>query len=400
MDLFVLDSETWKPKGAPFYKYDSLIWTERYFGDSEFELKSLAVDLIIELFEIETLVGIRQSDEVMMVEEMVLDTDDQGREKITIRGRSLSSYIRHRVVGELRSVKYAMPKDYTNLDAGLVLLYNSLVNNTSYDYTKGADVYFKNPKDAIPNSAITCSTDVNSGDAATRWITPGPIDGMILDWFSIEPFGFRVLRPTQSTKHISIDASGNVIKTDVPNSEKLCFDVFSGIDRTFSQSDRTFAKSVVKPVILDVNYNDLRGPNYLRSVSNLKTEAHIGTDTKALFAYNLQESDPPYSEASGLARRVIYLDGGEPEEGSSAAEFEADVIKSAQEELSDYIKVMMVDGSVSPESSVVYGSDYFLGDVVSIRGRYGAISNYRVTEFIRTKEGTAEESYPTLEFVE
>lgn len=392
VDLFVIDPITWKPIGAPIYKYESLIWTERYFSDSEFELKTVAVDEMIRKIPVETLVGIRQSEEIMIVEENLIETDDLGVSKLTVKGRSLTSYTHHRVVGEIRSVKYALKKEYTNLDAGLLVLYNSLINNTTFDYTKNESVYFKKVADAISNAAISDSSTSTNTEVATRWITTGPIDKIVKDWFSSEPFGFRIIRPNSSLKHISIDANGNVVRTLSNDSQKMCFDVYSGIDRSRTQSK-------VRPVIIDVEHNDLNRPNYLRSISTLKTTAHIATDTKTLFAYNPQESDPPSEDATGLKHRVLYLDGGEPEEGASATEFEADVIKSAKETLLDYRKYSLVDGAVSPDSSVRFGTDYFLGDIVSVRGRYGVITNYRVIEFIRSVEGTIEESYPTLAYV-
>lgn len=392
MDLFVIDQVTWKPIGAPIYHYDSLIWTERYFTDSEFELETIALDEIMPLLRPGVLVGIRQSDEVMMVEEQNVETDDVGRSKLKIRGRSLTSYIRHRVVGEIRSVKYALKQEYTDLDAGLLLLYNSLINDTTFDYTKRESVYFKKIADGIPNAAVTDSSDSTDTEKSVRWITVGPIEPLVKDWFSEKPYGFRMVRPTTSKKHISIDANGNIVRTLIENSDKLCFDVYSGTNRSRSQSE-------IKPVIIDTENKDLNRPNYLYSISGLKTLAHIAIDTKSLFAYNAQESDPPNKDAVGLQHRVLYLDGGEPEEGASQAEFEADVIKTASETLSDYRKYSLVDGAVSSDASVRYGIDYFLGDIVSVRGKYGVITNYRIIEFIRSKEGVNEESYPTLSYI-
>lgn len=392
MDLFVVDPVTWLPTGAPVYFYDSLIWTERFLEPSEMELETKAVKEIRDVLPLETLVSIRQSKEVMMIEEHIIDTDEQGVETLTVRGKSLTTYLRHRVVGEKRGNKYEMALEYSNLDAGLVVLYNAFVNDAAFDLTTATAAYYKKVEDRIPNCVITDSSGTDPGTPLHRWINPGSVENVILNWFGERPIGLRMVRPPYSSQVVSVDQTGAITRTPVTDGLELCFDVYDGEDRSHLQTTNT-------PVILDVEHNDLMLPNYLLSVLNFKSEAHIALNDKTIFAHNnqvLEDEETPMDQLSGLKRRVIFVDAGEPEEGADAAKFEADSIKSAEEALEDHKKFAAVDGGVSPQTEIQFGVDYFLGDFVSVRGRYGSMTKTRVTEYIRTEDATGEESYPTL----
>lgn len=384
IDLVRVDPTTWLPIGAPVKHYSALIWTEKFFQRSEFELTTYALQYTQNLLPLGSLVTLRQSKEVMRVTKMTVATDDQDREVMTLHGKSLTSYISHRTIGEKRNVKY-QAMNSSNLGSGLILLYNSFVNDQALDLTTGLSAYYKDPKDAIPNLVITDSTgEIAAGTAGAtqqRWLDPGYVESPLANFFSERPYGLRILRPKNTTYKITVASNQAITATLTTDIPELCLDVFKGVDRSYEQVD-------VAPVIFDAEIDDLMRPSYLLSLENAKTEVHIALNDKALFA---QSSDP-----SGLDRRVMFLDGGDPEAGYNAAAWEAYNIKTAEGLLEDNKQVAIVDGEVSPQSQIKFGRDYFLGDYVSIRGRYGAISKARVSEYIRAYGEQGEVSYPSL----
>lgn len=384
LDLTRISKVDWLPFGAPITHYSSLIWTEKFLEPSEFVLETYVIAKTMELLPEGTLVSLRQSREVMQVSKLIIDTDDAGVEILKVYGSSLSSYISHRTIGEKRNVKYKAMFG-SNLESGLILLYNSFVNDQAWDLTTGSAAYYKNPKDAIPNVAVTDSTgeifDGTHGDAQQRWLEPGYIDGPIRNFFSERPYGLRILRPKATTYKIAVAQNGTVSCTLTNNIPELCFDVFKGVDRSYGQS-------VVTPIIFDTDIDDLVNPGYLLTSENLKTEVHIALNDKAVFANS--------SDLSGLDRRVMFLDGGDPEEGYNVTDWESYNVKTAQDLLATNTRLVMVDGEVSPQSKLRFGRDYFLGDYVSVRGKYGAISKARVSEFIRAYGSNGEVGYPAL----
>jgi hypothetical protein len=390
MDLFTIDDITWLPTGAPIRHYESLIWTDKFFEPSEMELETYAVSATLDKIGVGTLLAIRQSKEVVMVEGITISTDDRGVEKLKVIGKSLTSYLEHRSVGYSRAGKYQMARAYSNLDAGLLVLYNSFVNLDAFDLTTLQPSAYKSPYDRFVNCAITDSTrNLTSNTAAPRFIKPGPIESVVRQWFSEHPIGLRMLRPPNElvTKVSPILPGGALLKLPTRDSTKLLFDAFVGIDRSTEQTS-------VPPVVLDVSHNDLINPQYFVSSAKLKTDVQTLLDGKSILTSLPSDTGPPL----GLRRRVLVLDGGAPEEGESQENFEADVALSATEILKSSANITGIDANVSAHSRVRFGVDYFLGDFVTVRGKFGISAKGRVTEFIRNESAEGEVSYPTLLF--
>lgn len=392
MDIFLINKATWRPYDHPLRNYSSLIWTERFAEDSDFELESYDVDYYEEHLPIGTLVSIRGSVEVMIVEEQSIDVDDADIEVIKIKGKSLTSYLDHRVVGEIRNVKYETAAAYTNTGTALMLLYNSFVNDQAFDYTKAAAAYYKNPLDAFFYTVITDSTTTDTSSAVKRIMTPGPIRPMMDTLLKEGPFGLRMFRPISPHGNvITIDASGVITSTPTIDIPQLRFDIYNGLDKSSSQS--TYA-----PLVLDVAQDDLMQPKYVNTQVNYKSEAHIMTDTKSVFAYS--DQFPEIETYSGINRRVRFVDPGQTEDGITATDFENYSIRVAENMLRiENYKKNLIDGAVSPQAKKKFGVDYFLGDILTVRGRYGLTIDARVTEYIRAENYAGESGYPTLEYI-
>lgn len=392
MDIFLINHGTWRPYDHPLRNYYSLIWTERFSEDSDFELESYDVAYYEEHLPIGTLVSVRGSVEVMMVEEQYIDVDDADVEIIKIKGKSLTSYLDHRVVGEKRNSKYETAAAYTTTGMALMLLYNSFNNNQGYDYTKAANAYYKKPKDWVQYSVVTNSVTSDTSSAINRMVTPGPLRPMMDALLREGPYGFRMFRPISPQGNvITLNASGTIISTPTTDIRDLRFDIYNGVDRSSSQSTNT-------PIVLDVEHDDLIQPKYVNTQATYKNEAHIMTDTKSVFAYTDQFSDS--QNFAGFYRRVRFVDPGQPEEGVTATNFENYSIRAAENLLRiENYKKNLIDGAVSTQAKKKFGVDYFLGDILTVRGRYGLTINARVTEYIRAESETGESGYPTLEYL-
>lgn len=394
MDLLVLDKNTYYPIGSPLYYYDSLIWTERFFEPSEFELTTRSVKYMRDNLPLWALVSIRQSKEVMMVEEHSIDTDDQGVETLTIRGRSLTSYLKHRVLGPVRDKKYEMVQNYTDLEAALVVLYNSFVNDQAFDLTTGLSATYKNPLDRIPNCVITDTSGSDTGTSRVRFVEPGVVEDNIRRWFTGTPYGIRMVRPSYSADVVTVSQAGNITHTPTTSIASLCFDVYKGTDRSHGQS-------AIPVVVMDVDQDDLITPNYLFTITQFKSAGHVAFENSVTYTYNPQVFDPSSTYTMdlrvGLDRRVRYFDAGVPEEGADPFNFGQDtLIKSRETMRNENLWYSGIDGSVSRTPTHAFGTAYFLGDTITLRGKYGTITKVRVTEYIRTQDENGEDSYPTL----
>jgi hypothetical protein len=391
LDFLVLSSSTFLPVGDPITHYHSLIWTERFAEPGEFQLETYAVRKTLAVLPMETLVSLRQTTEVMMVENIRIETDDAGIEKLIVSGRSITSFLNHRVLGRKRAQRYKA-FSHSPLASALRLIYHALHERSTYDYTRQPPVVSaKNSNDGVLNTVVTDSTtDITSGNAGPikqRFIRPGPALPEVQKFLRYRPYGFRTIRPPSSGRVIDIDSStGAVTGATNTNITALRWDVYRGFNKSHGQT--TYAI-----VIFDTEIDDLIRPNYTFSMDIYHNEAAILVNNGIVIARR------PEGQLTGLSRRVFYIDGGDPEEGYDNTEWNEHNVDEGERILEAHLKLQAVDGEVSTRSQWVYGQDYFLGDIVSVRGRYTPMVRARVTEYIRTDTPEGFEAYPAFTYL-
>lgn len=404
MDIFVIDPETWEPIGDPIKYRESTIWTERFQPSGSATITSKNISYMRQKLPIGTLVSHRRTREVFIVETHSIEAVENTKQ-IKIECNSLTSYINHRVIGNISGESYK-GFIHSNVPSMAKILYNSFVNTTNYDMTINPPVAsaYKNINDAIPNLVITDSVTVPAGlsnPTIRRYFDPGYIANYINKLLQYIPSGFRIIRPGPNNdgKVITVTTGGSYNTTQTTNITALRMDLYTGTDRSIDQDD-------VEPVIFDALGKDLQQPSYLFSSGVFKNEAHIVLPTGAIFAYNQQEIDPlgtgltgTQSALSGLNRRVLFIDGGTPEDGYDTDEWEDYSIDQAEKELEDHKKYSLVDGEVSYFADQKFGVDYFLGDVVTVRGEYGQVAKARVTEFIMNEDKDGERNFPGFTYI-
>lgn len=401
MDLVKIVSPSWHIDGEPIREYSSLIWTERFFEDSEFQLISYDVAGILQNLPCGSFVSLRESKEVMRVESHNIETDETTNlQKITVKGKSLTSYRYHRTLGYRREKRYIMSRSYYSEQAALVILYNSFVNTQAYDLTRATAASYKDPDDAFPNTIITSTTTLPAGAVNKRWLAAGYIDEPLRRFLSRVPLGFRVVRPPFDTFKVLVDNAGVVTYNQIDPEgpyypygwDSLCFDIYEVEDRSHDNGNNL-------PVIFDTDMDDFAAPSYFEDVGNFKSVAHSVLESKSLYSYTDQPEISSPSTLSGPDRRVLFRDAGVPEDGFTQSEWDANVQEDAVEELQGYYKEKLMDGEISKTSQKQFKRDYNLGDTVSVRTPYLPMFKARVTEYIRSQENEEEIGYPTLTYL-
>ena len=116
------------------------------------------------------------------------------------------------------------------------------------------------------------------------------------------------------------------------------------------------------------------------------------------------------SIAKGLSRRELFVDARDlakesqqtDEDGVtttvtlSDSEYDQVLVERGNEKLAECAVVESFEGSIDPNESYEYGVDYFIGDVVEVENEYGMSCRCRVTELIRSEDGTGSSAYPTF----
>lgn len=419
--------------------YNSLIWTERFQVPGEFILKSYDVDGMKAKLPEGTFVSHLETQEVMQVETHEIAYVGEGEDavpELTIKGRSASVILEHRFVESKYGKKRRMRRKYSAGGAVEVLLVNAIDNASGNDITRGDDDpetegvvnhYDWNVKDVIPNVAVTEVVD-NLGE--TRWwdLEQGMLYPQLIEILIDADLGLRCNRPvtpnlkTVVTVKSNLADRGEIVRTSTNNVTQLCFEVYSGTDRSTGSNA--------------VKFSQLQGhilaPQYLESNQNLKTATEVMSgDIELKDVYR-----PGDGALTGWHRKVMAYDAGtielppepeKPEElranataaqrqqrredmeqwldkharwknkrATLVADFREEQTKKALRELKKMRRIDMFSGDISSLSPYVYKTHYDLGDSVMLYGDYGKSTKMLVHEYVRTEDANGDRGIPGL----
>lgn len=400
--------------------YDSMIWTERFQTPGEFELKTPRVKETLDLLPEMTLISTRESKEVMMVENRLIEQDESGNWTLTVSGRSVTAFLEHRHVEGPYSKRRKLARKYSATGALSVLIWNVIDNHTNKDVTREGDFVWTD-KDKIPNVSVSESVPV-TGDLRNWWVEEGPLYPQLDKIMLRGELGLRTIRPTPNSGNmtkVSIESAlasrGDIIRTLVVNPTSLRFDIYEGLDRSHTQTSN--------PVV-GFNYiqGDIDNDKYLFSNQDYKTACEVMTGVGGKDVYRSGDAT-----LSGWARRVMSFDGGEPEykkekptyPGKNAsnteqtkydddlaewknnkaaidAEFLVDVEDDAIRALKKQRRVKLFSGDISPLAPYAYNTHYKLGDYVTLYGAYSQTERMVVSEYVRTEDAEGDRGYPGL----
>lgn len=354
--------------------FESFIWTERYYGDSDCQLVVPATKESLARFPVGTFLEHQDSQEIM-----ILEIGDMEDGKATITGTSLLKWMNNRFT---RST--AAPADrYYNIPANFIGPGQILWQIFQYIViTQGPDGIPSPYRERllIPNISLK-SVDYD-----------GPLIGVAV------PYGplYDVLREIAEAWEIGMSIT---LEEVTPTDYELGFRTYKGNDRTSAQS--------VNPIIqFSPNMDSLTDIKELVSIADYKTEAWVFAPSNpgGLAA----ASGPGYAAADGAAGAtgfdlraiMVFADDITTDlVGGSSTAFKAQLDQRAKTALGEHPYVAHVDGEIVPTSQFKYGVDYALGDIIEIAGPSGVIQNARITEYIRSHDASGEKAYPTVTMI-
>jgi hypothetical protein len=339
-------------------QFESLIWTERFLEFGDFQLDIASTNAARSLLKADTWLAMNESHRVMRIESIEDAADSDNRRMLTVKGRSIESILLDRVVSALLSTWATTQKwTFTGPPA-------SVMRKIFHDFCV-TGVLSEN--DVIPfiveGSFLSPSTIAEPVDPITVDLDPTTVYDAIKNIGDVWNLGFRILR--------NYDAS------------QLYFDVYTGSDRTTSQS-------VLPPVIFTPELDNLENTKELTSIDKAKNTAYVYSPAGFQMVYGL-DVDP---EVEGFERRVLVVNADDITDDNP--DVTAALIQRGNEELAKYRTYQAFDGEISQFSQFKYGTHYNLGDIIEMRNTSGVTNNMRVTEQIFVSDQEGERAYPTL----
>lgn len=334
--------------------FESLIWTDRYYGYGDFEIYIPASEEMIKKLQKGYYLYCKESEHVMVIEDINIETDTESGAHLCVTGRSLESILERRIIWNQTVLN-------GSLQDGIEKLLNENAISPSDPNRKISNISFKKSEDP----AITELT------LSAQFWGEYLYDAVqaICEAFNL---GFKIL--LEGTNFV--------------------FSLYAGVDRSYNQTKNPY-------VVFSPNFDNLLNSNYLESDKTLKTIVLVagegqGSNRKTVTA------EVSSGAGTGLDRREIFLSASDVSKtvnGStvSDSEYLKQLKQRGDEELSKNKETVSFEGQVDSTATYFYGSDYYLGDIVQVANEFGNQATSRVVEYVRCQDENGIDTYPTFD---
>jgi hypothetical protein len=357
--------------------FESMIWTERYYGDSEVELVVPATIEMLNKIPLGSFLGIPESDEIMILESM---NPEEGKLKFT--GIALLPWMNNRFI-RVTAAQLDQHWVISGEPAGKVLwdiLFNMCCPDSPYLAPGSSAMGITNPQQLAITGLGLKDYDTSGGNV-TIAVPYGPVYDALKEIATTYQLGMQITLDSATT-------SGYV----------LSFRSYKGLDRTSRQISNPIIR--FSPIM-----DSLTNIKELQSIAALKTLAYVFIPDAA---EGIAAAPPGVSALSGTqytnfdlrALMVEASDISTDTVGGDLTTLVNALNERAKAALTDNAFIRTVDGEIVPTSQFQYGVDYYLGDVIEVEGNTGVTQISRITEYIRSQDEAGEKAYPTVSATE
>ena len=335
--------------------YESFIWTDRYDRYGDFEIYTLVNDDILETLKEDYYIVAKWSEHIMIIEDTEISTDVDNGNHVKITGRSLESILDRRVIWGQYTVA-------GSLQDAIKFLLDENVISPSDESRK------------IPNFIFEASDDplITELTIDAQYMGENLYDeiSLICESYSI---GFKIT---------------------LNNDNQFVFKLYSGADRSYAQEENPY-------VVFSPKFENIINSNYIQSKKTLKTVTFVlgegeGSNRKTM-AIEIDEG-----AGTGLDRREMCTDARDVStyvDGATISddEYYLQLGQRGAEELSLNSYTKSFEGQVEATKMFVYGTDFFMGDIIQIANEYNQESVARVIEIVISEDSrNGYQVYPTF----
>lgn len=331
--------------------YESAIWTDRYQECGDFEIYTPVTSGMLGAFKQDYYLLNRDSEHVMIVEKLLIKTDVELGNHITVTGRSLESILMRRIVWKQRILS-------GNLQNGIKALLDENVISPA------------DPDRKIDNFIFEESTDerITKLTIDTQY-TGDELYDVIVKLCKEHDIGFKVT---------------------LNDNKQFIFKLYMGADRSYEQTENPY-------VIFSPNFENIVNSNYIESKSALKNVTLIGGEGEGTARrYTTAGS------AKGLDRRELFTDARdissktEDDRTLSTSEYNALLRQRGRDKLEENLEITSFEGEIEATMMFRYREDFFEGDIVQIENEYGHNTKVRILEMTTSENEQGTSVYPTF----
>lgn len=328
--------------------YESMLWVDRFAEPGSFELTAPISDDLLNFIKPDYYIINSESEHVMIIEDISIESSATEGGQIKAVGRSLESILDRRIIIQAQ----------TNVSGGLQSGIKTLITN-----------HIISPSDTnrtIPGFIFEDSTDT-------------AITALTMDHQFTYDSLLDVVVGVCAEAHIGF-------KITLNNSNQFVFKLYAGDDRSYNSAGEF--------VIFSPEFDNLLSSTYIEKHSEFKNFALISG--RGSGSSRVTETA---GSGVGLARKEVYIDASNLEQGNlSATNYKKKLASKGKDELAKIQKESTYfDGECDTSKMYKYGVDFFLGDYVQLENEYGMGDKTRVIEFTWSHTTSGLETFPTFE---
>lgn len=355
MELYTLDDNY--NRADIIEEYESAIWTERFIEPGDMKLILPATQGNYKLLTPGTLMGLRGSREVMILEDREIQDG-----MMTVNGKTLEFFFDERFID--RAVLAGPPGE----------ILGDIVNLMQSRHERAY---------AIPRLRTGLLDDTDT--RIIKVVHFGTVHTTLLELARKYNVGMGVYWVRDHDKH------------------ELVFSTRKGVDRTTNQKENELVR-------FSPNLDNLANVKELLSIADSKTTVIANPPNIPIAAGvpPMRLSSMPQPKASEATKhfkeRILEISGSDITSeilGEGTAEQKRQALSlilynRAKKALFENKKIRVVDGEITPNTRYRYGTAYHLGDLVEVEGYFGTPVKGLMNEYIRSNDGTGERAYPTV----
>ena len=333
--------------------FESFLWIDRYNGFGDFEIYTFVSADILRDTQQNFYVWSNQSEHLMMIDERVINSDVESGNTLTIRGRSLEWLLDRRII-------WAQTNLSGNFQNGIQRLLNENIISPSIPDRKIDNFIFQ----PSTNPRITSMT-------IDKQFTGTNLYEAIRDLCAEKELGFKVV---------------------LNDNNQFVFSLYMGTDRSYSQ--------LVNPhVVFSPGFDNIINSNYFETTQALKNVALIAGEGEGA-----NRRTTMVGSTSGLARRELFVDARDISSDTQAGiltdpQYIALLVSRGNERLAGYQFIQSFEGDVEATQMFVYGTDFFIGDVVQIVNEFNLEASARIVEIIFSNNNAGNNVVPTFKVI-
>lgn len=356
MDVWVLGND-FKSLGL-IDTFESLIWTDRYNEAGDFEVATFPSASAITYLQKRNYLQIENSEHVMIIETLDIETDSEFGDKYIVSGRSLESILERRIVWNLTTAKGKAPDIVEKL-------LNENVISPSIEDRKISNFIFK--KNELSSYEKMEEIEVQfHGESIYECIST---------LCKMEGIGFKIT---------------------LSENNELVFELYEGTDRSYEQLQNPYVE-------FSFGYDNLMDSTFTDTDSGYSNVTLVAGEGQGANRKTVVKTwnDETYS---GLERREVFSDASDISKTVSSGtlsdtEYSNQLKQRGEETLLDAVPYQYFEGSIASGRMYEYRRDFFMGDIIQIRNQYGFEARARVLEAILSQDESGFVVYPTIETI-